>query len=168
MEALGINPVGLLTQIISFLILFGLLYALLYKPLLRVLDQRSARIRESLETAEKAREETARSQEEMRGEIESARAEGQAMIAQAREVADRFRDEELAKARQEIEGERARAQVNIHRERDAAIEELRSEFAGLAISAAERVVERSLDESAHRDIIEKVLEEGSEIGQPSS
>ncbi len=168
MEALGINPAGLLTQIISFLILFGLLYALLYKPLLRVLDQRSARIRESLETAEKAREEAARSQEEMRGEIESARAEGQAMIAQAREVADRFRDEELAKARQEIEGERARAQANIHRERDAAIEELRSEFAGLAISAAERVVERSLDESAHRDIIEKVLEEGSEIGQPSS
>ena len=168
MEALGINPAGLLTQIISFLILFGLLYALLYKPLLRVLDQRSTRIRESLETAEKAREEAARSQEEMRGEIESARAEGQAMIAQAREVADRFRDEELAKARQEIEGERARAQANIHRERDAAIEELRSEFAGLAISAAERVVERSLDESAHRDIIEKVLEEGSEIGQPSS
>ena len=168
MEALGINPAGLLTQIISFLILFGLLYALLYKPLLRVLDQRSTRIRESLETAEKAREEAARSQEEMRGEIESARAEGQAMIAQAREVADRFRDEELAKARQEIERERARAQANIHRERDAAIEELRSEFAGLAISAAERVVERSLDESAHRDIIEKVLEEGSEIGQPSS
>lgn len=168
MEALGINSAGLLTQIISFLILFGLLYALLYKPLLRVLDQRSARIRESLETAEKAREEAARSQEEMRGEIESARAEGQVMIAQAREVADRFRDEELAKARQEIEGERARAQANIHRERDAAIEELRSEFAGLAISAAERVVERSLDESAHRDIIEKVLKEGSEIGQPSS
>ena len=168
MEELGINPAGLLTQIISFLILFGLLYALLYKPLLRVLDQRSARISESLETAEKAREEAARSQEEMRGEIESARAEGQAMIAQAREVADRFRDEELAKARQEIEGERARAQANIQRERDAAIEELRSEFAGLAISAAERVLERSLDESAHRDIIEKVLEEGSEIGRPSS
>ena len=163
MEELGINPSGLLTQIISFLILFAVLYALLYKPLLRVMDQRASRIKESLETAEKAREEAARSQEEMRGQIEAARAEGQAMIAQARDVADRFREEELAKARQEIEAERDRAQANIQRERDAAIEELRGEFAGLAIAAAERVVERSLDESAHREIIEKVLEEGSNI-----
>ena len=85
------------------------------------------------------------------------------MIAQAREVAERFREEELGKARQEIESEWAKAQANIQRERDAAIEELRHEFAGLAIRAAERVVERSLDGSAHRELIERVLEEGSEI-----
>jgi len=159
MEALGINPAGLLTQIISFLILFGILYALLYKPLLKVLDQRSARIRESLETAERAREEAAHSQEEMRGEIEAARAEGQAMIAQAREVADRFREEELAKAREEIATQRSHAEANIQRERDAAIEELRREFAGLAISAAEQVTRRSLDKAAHKDLINEFLNE---------
>lgn len=163
MDALGINLPGLVTQLISFLVLFAVLYLLLYKPLLRVMDQRSSRIKESLETAQQAREEAARSQEDMQRQIEEARTEGQAMIAQAREVADRFRDEELAKARQEIEAERVRAQANIQRERDAAIEELRGEFAGLAISAAERVVGRSLDESAHRDLIADVLKESSEI-----
>ena len=165
MGALGISISGLVTQMVSFLILFGVLYALLYKPVLRMLDQRSDRIRESLETAQKARDDAARSQEEMQGQIEAARAEGQSMIAQAREVADRFREEELAKARQEIDTERTRAQANIQRERDAAIEELRREFSGLAISAAERVVERSLDESMHRDLIDKVLEEGPKAGE---
>ena len=165
MEALGINLSGLVTQVVSFLVLFGVLYALLYKPVLRMLDQRSARIKESLETAEQARADAARSQEEMRDQIEAARSEGQSMIAQARDVADRFREEELAKTREEIEAERARAQANIQRERDSAIEELRREFSGLAITAAERVVERSLDDSAHRDIIEKVLEESSNIGE---
>jgi len=165
MEALGITPSGLITQIVSFLILFGILYALLYKPLLRVMDQRSARIKESLESAQRAREEAAHSQEEMGRQIDEARSEGQAMIAQAREVADRFREDELAKARQDIEAERSRAQSNIKRERDAAIEELRHEFAELAMRAAERVVERSLDESAHRDLIEDVLDEGSKIGR---
>ena len=165
MEALGINLPGLVTQIVSFVILLAALYKLLYKPLLGALDQRSQKIRESLESAQRAQEDAARSQEEMKGQIEAARAEGQAMIAQAREVAERFREEELAKARGEIEAERARAQANIRRERDAAIEELRSEFAGLAIGAAERVLERSLDEEAHRELIEKVLEEGSGIGQ---
>jgi len=165
MEALGITPSGLITQIVSFLILFGILYALLYKPLLRVMDQRSARIKESLESAQRAREEAAHSQEEMGRQIDEARSEGQAMIAQAREVADRFREDELAKARQDIEAERSRAQSNIKRERDAAIEELRHEFAELAMRAAERVVERSLDESAHRDLIKDVLDEGSKIGR---
>ena len=163
MDALGINLPGLITQIVSFLLLFAVLYLLLYKPLLRMIDGRSARIRESLEKAEQAREEAARSQEDMQRQIEKARAEGQTMIAQAREVADRFREEELAKARQEIEAERDRARANIHRERDAAIEELRSEFADLAIKAAERVVGRSLDESTHRDLIEDVLAESTKI-----
>ena len=162
MEALGINLPGLITQVVSFVILFAVLYWLLYKPILRIMDQRSNRIKESLEAAQRAGEEAAHSQEEMQGQLDAARAEGQQLISQAREVASRFREEELAKAREEIEAERTRAQANIQRERDAAIEELRREFAGLAITAAERVVDRSLDESAHRELIEKVLDEGSQ------
>jgi len=165
MDSLGIDLPGLVTQIVSFAILLAVLYKLLYNPVLGMLDQRSERIRESLEGAQKARDDAARSQEEMKGQIDAARAEGQTMIAQARDVAERFREEELAKARREIEAERAKAQANIQRERDAAIEVLRREFADLAISAAERVVERSLDAPAHRELIEKVLEEGSRMGQ---
>ena len=131
----------------------------LYKPIVNMLDQRSQRIRESLEAAERAREESAASQEEVQAQLEAARAEGQQLIASAREVAGRFREEETAKVRQEIEAERSRATANIQRERDTAIEQLRSEFADLAITAAERVVERSLDQQAHQDIIDRVLEE---------
>ncbi len=163
MDALGISVSGLVTQIVSFLILLAALYVLLYKPLLRMLDQRSDRIRESLETAEKANEEAARSSEDMERQLQEARAEGQSMIEQAREVAERYREEELAKARDEIDGERKRAQADIQRERDSAIEDLRGEFAGLAISAAERIVSKSLDESAHRDLIDQVLDESSKV-----
>ena len=162
MEALGINLSGLLTHLISFVILVGLLTYLLYRPVIRVLDQRSDRIRESLEASQRAQEEAAQSREEMQGQLEAARAQGQQMIAQAREVADRFREEELARAREEIAAERMRAESNIQRERDAAIEELRREFAGLAVVAAERVIRRSLDDSDHSVLIEQVLEEGSQ------
>ena len=165
MEALGINLPGLITQIVSFIVLFAVLWRLLYKPILGMLDQRSKRIKDSLEAAQRAREEGARAQEDIRRQLEDSRAEGQRLIAQAREVADRFREEELAKARGEIDAQRARAEANIQRERDAAVEELRREFVGLAITAAERVVDRSLDESAHRELIEKVLEEGSEVAK---
>lgn len=159
MDALGINLPGLVTQIISFLILLIVLTIFLYKPIVNMLEQRSQRIRESLEAADRAREETAASQAEVEAQLEAARAEGQQLIASAREVAERFREEETAKVRQEIDAERERAAANIQRERDAAIEQLRSEFADLAITAAERVVQRSLDAQAHQDIIDGVLEE---------
>lgn len=164
MDALGINLPGLITSILSFLILFGILYVVMYKPVLQMLDKRSARIRASLETAERTKNDADRSRQEMQKQIEAARVEGQSMIAQAKEIADRFREEELAKARDEIGVERSRAQTNIQRERETAIEELRREFSGLALSAAERIVERSLDEAAHKELIEKVLEEGSSLG----
>jgi F-type H+-transporting ATPase subunit b len=143
---------------VSFVILFALLTKLLYRPVLKVLDERSLRIRESLEASQRAQEEAARSREQMETQLTEARSEGQQLIAQAREVADRFREEEIAKAREEIAAERSRAEANIHRERDAAIEELRREFAGLAIVAAERVIERSIDGQAHAALIENVLE----------
>ncbi|HJO81261.1 MAG TPA: F0F1 ATP synthase subunit B [SAR202 cluster bacterium] len=164
MEALGITLSGLVTQIVSFVILFVVLWKLLYGPVIRVLDQRSERIRESLEASQRAQEEAATSRQEMEARLNEARSEGQQLIAQAREVADRFREEELAKAREDIAGERTRAQANIQRERDAAIEDLRREFAGLAIVAAERMIDRSLDEAAHRDLIQQVLDEGAEVG----
>ncbi len=162
MEAIGINITGLITQIVSFGILLFVLWRLLYKPIIRMLDERSERIRDSLEASERAQSEAASSREETQRQLEAARAEGQQLVAQAREVADRFREEELAKAREDIAAERSRAEANIQRERDAAIEDLRREFSGLAIVAAERVIRRSLDESDHNELIQQVLEEGAQ------
>ena len=165
MEALGINAAGLLTQIVSFLILFIGLKVLLYKPILRVLDRRSQKIKESLESADKAKQEADISRDEIQKKFDEARAEGLEMISQAKEMADRFKEEELAKARSEIDAERSKAEVEIKQERDAAIEELRKHFAGLAMSAAERLVNRTLDQKAHRDIIDDVLNESAKIKQ---
>ena len=82
-------------------------------------------------------------------------------MAEARETADKFREEEMVKVRDDIELERVRAEANIQRERDAAIEVLRREFAGLAISAAEKVVRSSLNEEGNKELIESVLEEST-------
>ena len=130
-----------------------------------MLDERSTKIKESLETANRVKEDAALSKKAMSNEIEKARAEGQEMMLQAREVASKFREEELAKARQDIDAERDKARENIQRERDAAIEELRGEFSELAIKAAEKVVGKSLNESTHRDLIEDVLARSSNIKQ---
>ncbi|SVA75100.1 uncharacterized protein METZ01_LOCUS127954, partial [marine metagenome] len=97
MDALGINLPGLITQIVSFIILFFILSKLLYKPLVSLLDQRAEKIKDGLEAAERAREEAARSEESIQEQLLEARSEGQRLIIQARETAEKFREEEMEK-----------------------------------------------------------------------
>jgi F-type H+-transporting ATPase subunit b len=159
---LGVNLPTLIVYIVNFLILLGILYVFAYKPLLRAMDQRSERIRESLAAADRAREEAASSRAAIEEQLNEARREGQRLLDQAREAADRYREEEMGRARQDVDAFIERARSDIQRERDAAIEEVRVSFGDLAITAAERVIRRSLDRRAHQDLIAQVLEEGGE------
>lgn len=167
-DALGINLSGLITQLVSFIVLFVILKKLLYAPIMKLMDQRSKRIKDSLELAENMKAESQKSQEDMAKQLEAARSEGRHLVEQAKDVADRFREEEISKARVEIQNEKSRAELEIKRERDATIEALRQEFASLAITAAEKVVQRSLDETLHSDLIKQVLDDASTVKDPKS
>jgi len=160
MDALGISISGLLTQLISFSVIVLLLYKFLYGPITRMLDQRAEKIQSSLEAADRARVEAASSAEKVEQEMINARQEGQSLIAEAREAAGRLREQEEARARQQVEEMLDKARAEIQQERDSAVEEVRREFAGLAILAAEKVVEQELDQSRHQELIDKVLAEG--------
>jgi F-type H+-transporting ATPase subunit b len=159
---LGVNLPTLIVYIVNFLILLGILYVFAYKPLLRAMDQRSERIRESLAAADRAREEAASSRAAIEEQLNEARREGQRLLDQAREAADRYREGEMERARQDVEVFIERARSDIQRERDAAVAEVRVSFGDLAITAAERVIRRSLDRQAHQELIAQVLEEGGE------
>ena len=163
MENLGLNLPSLVIFLVNFILLLGILYLFAYKPILRVMDQRAERIRESLEAADRAREEAARSQQDTQAQLNVARLEGQRLIEQAREMAERYRGEEMDRARQEADAFIVRAREDIQRERDAAIQEVRSHFAELAIVAAERVIARSLDRDIHSELIASVLDEGDSL-----
>ena len=163
MEKLGLHLPTLIAYLVNFGILLLLLYVFAYKRILRLMDERSERIKDGLEAAARAREEAARSQADTQAQINEARIEGQRLIEQAREMADRYRGEEMDKARQEAEAFVSRTRADIQREKDAAVQEVRSHFADLAITAAERVIERSLDRDAHSELIANVLEEGDKL-----
>ena len=161
MDALGINLPGLVTQIVSFIILFIILSKLLYKPLISMLDQRADKIKEGLEAAERARDDASKAEESIIKQLDEARVEGQNLISQARETAEKFRKDEMEVATSDIENRKLKAEKDIQRERDAAIEDLRREFASLVITAAGKVVASSLDEKEHGKLIENVLQESS-------
>lgn len=158
---LGINLPTLLAQVVNVAILLVVLYFVAYKPVMRMLDERSNRVRESMEQADAAKEEAARSQEEMKKQLEEASQEAQQRIAQAVKAGEGIKEKAQESARQEAEALVNRARSEIQKERDEAIGELRKEVADLTIMAAEKVIERSLDRKAHRDLIDKMVAESS-------
>ena len=163
LAGLGINLPTLLAQVINFAILFGLLYLVAYKPIMRMLDERSKKIRESMEQTEYIKEQAVHAEEETEKRIEAAAKEGQEVIARAMRTGEELRQQAQEEARQEADSLITRARTEIQRERDEAIDELRKEFANLTILAAGKVIDRSLDKEAHRQLIDKVLEESTTL-----
>jgi F-type H+-transporting ATPase subunit b len=157
MDQLGLNLPTLIAQLINFLILLFLLRLFLWKPITGMLDERQRRIKESLEAAERMKEETQASERAIQEQIEAARQEGQQIIANSQQIANRVQEEGRVQAQAEAESMLARARSEIQLERDNAIAELRKEFADITVQAAEKVIGQSLDKSSHQKLIEEVL-----------
>lgn len=157
MDALGINIPGLLAQLINFAILLAILRVVAYKPFMRMMDERSRRVREGLEASERMKEQAAHADVEVQKRLEEARQEGQTLIGQAQQIAARIQDDARQQARSEGETLLVRARSEIQLERDEAISQIRREFADLTIAAAEKVIGQSLDRKAHQRLIDEVL-----------
>lgn len=160
-DELGINLPTLLTQVVTFIILLVILRFVAYKPIMRMLDERSRRVKESMEQAESVKEQSARAEEELKKQLGEASREGQERIARAVKAGEEVKQKAQEEAKKEAETLLGRARAEIQRERDEAIGEVRREFADLTVLAAGKVIEKSLDKEEHRELIDKVLEESS-------
>ena len=142
MEGLGISLPTLIAQIVNFTILLGLMYLVAYKPIMRLLDERSRKVKESMEQTELIKQQAERAEEEVKKQIEAAGKEGMVIIARAMHTGEEVKQKTQQEAKQDAETIIARARVEIQRERDEAIDGLRKEFADLTRQAAGKIMER--------------------------
>ncbi|OAI39699.1 hypothetical protein AYO38_07215 [bacterium SCGC AG-212-C10] len=163
-EALGLNLPQLIAQIANFAVLLILLRLTLYKPVLKMLDERKAKIAEGLNAAEIARAEAAQAQANIQAQLDVARKEGQELVANAQGIATRIQADAREQSTRDREAALERARAEIQLERDRAIADLRGEFAGITVAAAERVINQSLDRQSHQRIIDEALAESNFSG----
>jgi|ETNmetMinimDraft_11_1059920.scaffolds.fasta_scaffold158576_1 F-type H+-transporting ATPase subunit b len=155
MGELGFDVPVLVAQLINVAVLAVLLYYFAYKPMIRALDRRSNRIKEDMEQRGKIGELRASAEEEVKKQIEDGREKGRGIAEQAVQSSQEIRE----KANQEALALLNEQRALIQQEREQAMNELRNDFADLTVMAAEKVIERSLDMEAHRELIDKVLKE---------
>jgi F-type H+-transporting ATPase subunit b len=163
LEALGLNLGYLISQIVNFTLLAVLLYFVAYKPVLRMLDERSAKIQEGLQDAEVASKRAAEMEQEYEKRIAEARRDGQEIVAQATQMSEKARQDILEQAREEARAQVERAREEISREREQAMTELRQQVADLSLMISEKVLAETLDEDRQRQLIARFLEQTEEI-----
>jgi F-type H+-transporting ATPase subunit b len=163
LDALGINLGYLVSQIVNFTLLAVLLYLVAYKPVLRMLDERSSKIKQGLEDAEVAARKAAEMEQEFEARMVEARKEGQEIIAQSTQMSEKARQDILDKAREEAQAQIEKAKEEIGRERDQAMSELRQQVADLSLTISEKVIGESLDPENQRRLIAEFLEETEEL-----
>jgi F-type H+-transporting ATPase subunit b len=164
-EGLGISVPTLITQVVTFIILLVVLRFVAYKPIMRMLDERSRRVKESMEQAESLKAKSARGEEELKKQMEAASHEGQERIARAVKAGEEAKQKAQEDAKKEADNLINRARAEIKQERDDAITEVRREFADLTVLAAGKVIEKSLDKEEHRQLIDKVLKESTTLNK---
>jgi len=170
LKSLGVDLPSVVWHLINFIILILILQRFMYKPILKMLDDRSTRIRDSMEQAERTRVETASLEERSKGLLDEARREGQAILAQANRNSERIIGEARQAAQQEGDRLLERARADLTREREQAFQELRQQIADLAVLAAGHVVRQSLDDAGHRQLVQQFLATATPDGgaQPST
>lgn len=153
------NPGLILWTIITFLLLVLILKKFAWKPLLESLRRREESVRNTLDRAEQARLDAERILEENRKQLERAEAEGHRILTESRQLAEKLKDEIVEKANQQSRTMLDQAKQEIGRDKDAALAQLRGEVASLAIQAASKILDETLDETRHRKIVDAYLKE---------
>jgi F-type H+-transporting ATPase subunit b len=153
MEALGINIGYLIMQILGITVLLLLLKGVAFGPILRVLDERKARIAKGLEDARQAAIARDNADAEAKKILDAARAEAAKIRSDAAVQAEETGAGILAKANEDAKSVVAGAREDAEAERNRILADLRGQVAAIAIAAANKIVGDSLDESRQRALI---------------
>ncbi len=144
---------------ISFGVLFLLIAKFAYPALKKGIDARADKIRSTLDEAERTRDEANEILEQYRRQLADAKNESARIIEEARQAADKLRQDLKAQAEAEVGELKQRAQEDIAAQVERAMGDLRARVADMTIELTEKVVQRNLDRETNLALIERFIDE---------
>jgi len=156
---IDVNPGVIFWTVVTFVVLMLVLKKFAWKPILTALDQRESAIKESLEKAEKAKEEAQKILDENQANLAKAEEESKKIISQSRAYAEKLKEQILQESKVEAKKIIEEASAEIDRKKDAAFDELKGQVAEIAIQAAEKILKENLDKNTQTKIVDKYISE---------
>ena len=134
-------------QILNFLILVVILRAVAYKPVVRMIQARENRIAESLEKADADAAAAAATLKDYKRQLADAHAKAQEIVDKAEKRAREEHDASVLAPTIFI------AQEEIQRDRERAVEQLKTEVITLSMAAAGKIISKNIDAKENEQLI---------------
>jgi F-type H+-transporting ATPase subunit b len=142
---------------ITFICLVLVLSKFAWGPIVKMLDERERTIRDAIEQAKKERAEAEKMLAEQKASLADAQREAAALAQRSKAEVEALRADLTARARKEADDLVAQARRQIQEEKAKAVAELKGQVADLAIDAARRLIQSSLDEMSQRKLVEEYI-----------
>ncbi len=146
----------LLGQAISFALFVWFCMKYVWPPLMKAIEERQKKIADGLQAAERAAKDLDLAQANASDQLKEAKRTATEIIEQANKRKSQILDE----AREEAQAERqkilAQAEAELEAERNRARDDLRKQVATLAVAGAEKILERTIDKDAQKDILDNI------------
>lgn len=156
---LDVNPGLIFWTVITFIALMLVLKKVAWKPILAALDQREKAIKDALEKADKAKEEAQRLMDENKANLAKAEEESRQIIEQSRAYAVKLKDQMLQESKVQAKKLVDDASAEIERKKEAALDDLKTQVADIAIKAAEKILKDNLNKDTQNRIVNNYLNE---------
>ena len=148
--------------VINLLVLYFILRKLLFGRVNAVLEQRAALVQGEIASAEDNNRQAQELKTQYEDKLTDARQEAAKIVADAQNRAQRVYEGKMAAAETDAKRLRGEAEAQIASERDAMLRGARNEVASLALLAAAKVAQRSMDQAGDKALVDSFL---SEVGE---
>lgn len=145
--------------IVNFLILVILLAKFAWKPIINALDAREKKIKDDISSAQLARQEAQKIQQEMEAKLEALSSQSAQKLKEAQEIANEEKKKILDSATTQANAMVEQAKAEIAGETQKAIEMLKAQMADTTLLALKKIITKQEDEFSSRKQVEKVLKE---------
>jgi len=145
--------------LVVFFITFLLLKRIAFPAISSALDKRQKGIEESIDTAERTRQEADKLLAEYRERLREARTQADEIVHRARQAAETHEAESKEQGQELIAEAQRRAERDIASATERALSDLRREVADLTVMATEKVTRKTLTEADQRRLVDEALAE---------
>lgn len=149
----------IITQLLATLILFIVLKKLVWKPVKAIMEKRSVLEQERLESAERLRAENEKMNSEIQLQLQQANQKASETIKQAQLEGNKVKEALISEGKEKAQTLISEAQQTIAQQKSKMVEEMHQEIVDVAISAAEKMLQKKLDEENDREMIDNFVKE---------
>ena len=149
----------LFLQSIAMMIFVWFCMKFIWPPLLKAIDERREKIADGLAASDRAEQALKEANVRAEEQIKAARDKAGDIVEQANQRHNQILDQAKEDATGERQRQVAAAEAEISQAANQAKEELRNSVAALAVAGAAKILEKEVDEQAHRELLDKLIAE---------